>query len=402
MVVLDFLGQGQRAEPPQPVKMPPKPSNEFATHRAMILESGPSPRHERTFVARLDNIVANNRGGNVGPIRFSKKHCGGSNRNGAVFSPRNVATPPEIDAAMSALQSERLRAAIAEARSARAKPLPRYRQYEVLGRPLPKEARSTPQPIEPALNTTTSHIVGTVKQRGDNHLPALPRVKVADEDAVRKLRASAFAAFKRDGPSSETRTERAAMVENSARRRLKRVSDRPSSGTRSERKTAATEKGAAATERSARRRRKKMQAAEAAAGAASREDPSKKVPAEVAAAVAAGKAAQTTTQRTETMKQPHPPPDPRFPPRPAEKTPRNKPGNHGVPAGASSWQMGGKHPGVPKDPASPRRKPPAEPSSGSPRRSKQQMMSTVDRKTKLAHLEKQIGASSSALLQTLS
>eukprot|EP01043_Picozoa_sp_COSAG02_P031991 COSAG02_NODE_2118_length_9784_cov_337.366649_3_plen_398_part_00 len=397
MVVLDFLGQGQRAAPPQSAKKSPKPpSDEFATHRAMILENGPSPRHERTFLAKLDAI--NKRDGSMPPIRFSKQFCGGSNRNGAVFSPRNIATPPEIDAAMSALQSERLRAAIAEARSARAKPPPRYRQYEVLGKPLPKEARCTPQPIEPALNLTTSHIVGTVKQRGDNHLPVLPRVKVPDENTVRKLRASAFAAFKRDEPSSGARSERAAAAESSARRRLKRIADGPSSS-RSESKTAATE-------RSARRRRRRLQAAEAAASTASRNESSGTVAAEASARPAArpvaAKVAQTTTVRTNAVKEPHPPPDPRFPPRPAEKPPENKRGEKGVPAGASSWEMGQKHPGVPKDPASPRRKPPLNPSTGSPRRSTQQMMSTVDRKSKLAHLEKQIESSNSELLQTLS
>lgn len=397
MVALDFLGQGQRADPPQPAKKSPKPpSDEFATHRAMILENGLSPRHERTFVARLDAI--NTRNGHMAPIRFSKQLCGGSNRNGVVFSPRNIATPPEIDAAMSALQSERLRAAIAEARSARAKPPPRYRQYEMLGKPLPKEARCTPKPIEPALNTTTSHIVGTVKPRGDNHLPVLPRVKVADEDSVRRLRASAFAAFKRSDPSSGTQSERAAVVESSVRRRLKRISDGPSSS-RSERKTAATE-------RSARRRREKRQAAETAASAASRDEPSRTVAAEASARPAArpvaAKVTKTTTVQTDTVKEAHPPPDPRFPPRSAEKTPENKPGAKGVPAGASSWEMGRKHPGVPKDPASPRRNQQPKPNTGSPRRSKQQMMSTVDRKSKLARLEKQIEASNSELLQTLS
>eukprot|EP01046_Picozoa_sp_COSAG06_P081113 COSAG06_NODE_28310_length_576_cov_6.463312_1_plen_52_part_01 len=52
MVVLDFLGQGQRAEPPRNAKPSPPPDDprKLSVHRQMILESGPSPRHERGFV----------------------------------------------------------------------------------------------------------------------------------------------------------------------------------------------------------------------------------------------------------------------------------------------------------------------------------------------------------------
>lgn len=317
MVVLDFLGQGQRAEPPLRTKRSPRPpEHQYATHCAMILENGPSPRHERTFVTRLHSI--NDQGsalaGNAvqGPIRFSRDKCGGANRNGVVFSPRNLATPPEIDAATSARHNERLRAAIAEARSARAKPPPRYRQYEgVLGRPLPQEARSAPRPVEPALHATSSHIVGTIKQEGGNLLPALPRVKVADEQTVRRLRASAFVAFKRN--SDETPSEKTATLVNSARRRSTRVSDEPSSRTR--------------RERAARRRRERQQAAEAAGPTTSQAT------------------AESTTPRSETIEPPSPLPD-------------------------------------------------------SPRRSRKQpaqMMSTLDRKTKLAYIEKQIGAVNSEL-----
>lgn len=321
MVVLDFLGQGQRADPPQPPRKSPKSSDEYATHRAMILENGPSHRHQRTFVTRLHDI--NDRGsalaGNAvqGPIRFSKDKCGGSNRNGAVFSPRNITTPPEVDAAMAARHSERLRVAIAEARSARAKPPARYRQYEALGRPLPKEARSTPQPVSATLNATTSHIVGTVKTKGDTHLPALPRVKVADEETVQQLRAAAFAAFKPNSgePLSGVRSERKVAVPgNNTRRRSQRSTEQHSSGTQSER---------TATENSVRRRRKRLQAAEAGAGTnmVEQDHLSKKVPVQTsdpAVAYAASKSAvQSISPRKPNVIDPHPPPDPRFPPRSA-------------------------------------------------------------------------------------
>lgn len=361
MVVLDFLGQGQRCDPPKQSKVSPTPpSGEFATHRAMILENGPSPRHERTFITRLHAI--SDRGvGNAGPIRFTKDKCGGSNRNGAVFAPRNVATPPEADAEMSARQSERLRAAIAEARSVRAKPPPRYREYQGYhGKALPKAARSTPQPITAALYATTSHIVGTVKQRDDNRLPVLPQAKVVDQDTARLLRAAAFAAFKRD-------------------------SGAPSSNGQSERTSRA--------ERSERRRKKQQREPEAASVAVSK--PAKPAAKASIAPVASSNAAQSKPSRRE--KVPQPPPDPRFPtPRRADAPRKDKRGENGSPAGVSSWKMSKRHPAVPKDPSG--NKPPTEPIAGQPRRSRvqpAQMMSTVDRKAKLAHLAKEIGIANS-------
>jgi hypothetical protein len=379
MVVLDFLGQGQRAEPPRNAKPSPPPDDprKLSVHRQMILESGPSPRHERGFVTKINQVrdrSSARRTGNAvqAPIRFSKQNCGGSNQNGTVFSPHNIATPPEADEEMSARESERVRAAIAEARSARPKPLPRYKQP--VGKPLPAEARSMPRAVPVELNSTTSHVIGTLKPVGAaGKAPALPRLAIDDPDTVRRLRGAAFAAFQRN----------------------------PVSGVR----TAKTDR--------AERRRRRAQAAELAAAGMARKDAAAdsartEAAAKAAAAVARAKedtaeanAARAATQRSNTRK-PEPPLDPRFPPaRSVQQSGGDRKDYEGVPAGVSSWSAGKQHPAVPREPADAPKPPPSDPLGGAPRqRSVQQqaqMMNTLDRKAKLSHLEKRIKAEHSAV-----
>lgn len=383
MVVLDFLGHGQREAPPQKPKGVDGRTG-LPVYRGMILESvATSPRiHEQGFITKLQEVrdkssVQMASGAVQAPLRFTRHNCGGSNQNGTLFSPHNIATPPQVDAAMSARESARVKAAIAQARSTRAKPMPRHRpQGERFSVALPVDARRTPRVRgavhEVALNMTSSHVVGTVKPHGHGTaLPALPKVSVEDPEEKARLKASLFDAFKKE--VTEAQTERQQRVAGRRRRRAERAANSGAGG------GAADQQYSTTTGRNTHWDRRDEHAATSAALAA------QAARAEAAGAKAGAKVA--TARADAVVTKPRPPPakarsqmyaDPRFPaPAPSQRSPRGR--EEGVPAGISSWEMGKQHPAVPREPGDASPQPPAKAGGRSARQQPEKMMSTIDK-----------------------